>query len=116
MWQRRGDTVQHTLDVDVDHPVPLVNLQKFEQGLRHQSGIVDHHVDAAERPHRGIDQSLDLRVSVSTSASMRSRRRAPSTTVARSAERSRAVASPNPLLAPVMTPTLPSISSLMILP
>jgi hypothetical protein len=34
-------------------------------------------------------------------------RRAPSTTVAPSAERSRAVASPNPLLAPVITTILP---------
>src|SRR5208283_3651136 len=38
---------------------------------------------------------------------MRSTRRAPSTTLAPSAERRRAVASPNPLLAPVITTTFP---------
>ena len=45
---------------DVDHPVPLVNLQKFEQGLRHQSGIVDHHVDAPVRLHCLVYKTLDL--------------------------------------------------------
>src|SRR5438132_4291906 len=43
----------------------------------------------------------------------RSRRRAPSTTVAPCAERSRAVASPSPLLAPVMTTTFPSMLFVM---
>src|SRR5436190_4056350 len=45
---------------------------------------------------------------------MRSTRRAPSTTVAPSAESSRADASPNPLLAPVMATTLPWMLWLMI--
>src|SRR5271156_461250 len=40
---------------------------------------------------------------------MRSPRRAPSTTLAPCAASSRAVASPNPLLAPVITTTFPSI-------
>jgi hypothetical protein len=31
--QRRSDSVQHALDVDVDHPVPLVDLQPFERRL-----------------------------------------------------------------------------------
>lgn len=47
---------------------------------------------------------------------MRSVRRAPSTTVAPAAARVRAVASPKPLLAPVMTTTFPlmfSISQLL---
>src|SRR6266704_2278450 len=39
----------------------------------------------------------------------RSTRRAPSTTLAPCAERSRAVASPSPLLAPVMTTTFPAM-------
>src|SRR5438046_1114508 len=39
----------------------------------------------------------------------RSTRRAPKTTLAPSAERSRALASPSPLLAPVMTTTFPSM-------
>src|SRR5512147_2563303 len=46
---------------------------------------------------------------------MRSWRRAPSTTFAPCAERCRAVASPSPLLAPVMTTTLPAMLSLMTL-
>src|SRR5437667_1017789 len=39
----------------------------------------------------------------------RSTRRAPSTTLARCADRYRAVASPSPLLAPVMTTTFPAM-------
>src|SRR6266568_6837990 len=47
------------------------------------------------------------RVSSSASDLMRSARRAPNTTVAPCADKSRAVASPRPLLAPVMTTTFP---------
>src|SRR6266540_664952 len=48
-------------------------------------------------------------VNSSATAWMRSVRRAPSTTHAPCVERSRAVASPSPLLAPVMTTTFPSM-------
>ena len=58
---------------------PVFDLEAFEWRARHQPGIVDP------------------------------ARRAPNTTVARCAERNRAVASPNPLLASVMTTTLPSM-------
>src|SRR6266699_3497747 len=54
------------------------------------------------------------RVSSSASDLMRSARRAPSTTVAPCADKSRAVASPRPLLAPVMTTTFPSMLLLML--
>src|SRR6516164_5009811 len=49
------------------------------------------------------------RLSSSANTLRRSMRRAPSTTLAPCAERSRAVASPSPLLAPVMTTTFPSM-------
>ncbi len=96
--QRRGDAVEHALDVDVDHPVPFVDLEPFERRVRHQAGVVEHHVDAAVGLHGRVDQVLDLiavgdvggdgqglaaaAVSSSASAWMRSARRAPSTTVA----------------------------------
>src|SRR6266446_1301013 len=53
------------------------------------------------------------RLSSSASDLMRSARRAPSTTVAPCADKSRAVASPRPLLAPVMTTTFPWMLLLM---
>src|SRR5712692_4845447 len=56
-----------------------------------------------------------LPVSSSANDWMRSMRRAPSTTLAPCAESSRAVASPSPLLAPVMTTTFPSMLLLIIL-
>ena len=55
-----------------------------------------------------------LPVSSSANDWMRSTRRAPSTTLAPCAERSRAVASPSPLLAPVMTTTFPSMLLLIV--
>ena len=39
--QRRGDAVEHALDVDVDHPVPFVDLEALERRVRHQPGVVD---------------------------------------------------------------------------
>src|SRR5271170_4494666 len=56
-----------------------------------------------------------LPVNSRASDRMRSSRRAPNTTPAPSAERSRALASPRPLLAPVMTTTIPRMLLLMIL-
>src|SRR5215813_14466383 len=55
------------------------------------------------------------RLSSSANAPRRSSRRAPSTRLAPCAERNRAVASPSPLLAPVMTTTFPSMLLLMVL-
>ena len=50
MVQRRGDTVQDALDVHVDHPVPFIDLESFEQRMRHEPGVVDHDVDTAIGP------------------------------------------------------------------
>src|SRR5437867_2952031 len=55
-----------------------------------------------------------LPVNSSTNDLRRSARRAPSTTLAPCADRSRAAASPSPLLAPVMTTTFPSMLLLIV--
>jgi hypothetical protein len=47
--QRRGDAVQYALDVDVDCPVPFLDLEAVEWRLRHQPDIVDHDVDTPVR-------------------------------------------------------------------
>jgi hypothetical protein len=60
VWQGRGDAVEHTLDVHVDHPVPLVDLEAFKWRLRHQPGVVHHDVDTPVRLNGGIDESLHL--------------------------------------------------------
>src|SRR5215469_9489111 len=128
--QRRGDAVQNALDIDVDHQVPFVDFETFKQGLRHQPGVVDHHVDPPVGLHGGVYQSLDLVVlndirrygeclaatAAQPNALRRSMRRAPSTTLAPCAERSRAVASPSPLLAPVMTTIFPSMLFIILTP
>ena len=58
--QRGGDAVEHPLDVDVYHAVPVVDLQPFERRERHQAGVVDDHVDAPVRLHGAVDEALDL--------------------------------------------------------
>jgi hypothetical protein len=60
--QRRGNAVQHPLDVHVYHPVPFVDLEALERRLRHQPGVVDHDVDAPVCLHGRVDQSFDLLV------------------------------------------------------
>ena len=37
-----------TADIDVDHPVPLVDLERRQRGERHHAGVVDEDVDGAE--------------------------------------------------------------------
>src|SRR2546423_918710 len=58
--QRRGDAVQHALDVYVDRPVPFIDPEALEWRLRHQPGVVDHDVDTPVCLHGGVDQSLNL--------------------------------------------------------
>ncbi len=55
-----GDAIEHALDVDVDHPVPLLDLQRGHQRQRHDAGIVDEDVDAAELGNSGIDEGLHV--------------------------------------------------------
>jgi hypothetical protein len=58
--QHRGDPVEDGLDVDVDDLLPPVDLEGLERGQRHQPGVVDDDVDAAERADRGVDEGLHL--------------------------------------------------------
>lgn len=43
--QRRGDPVEHAVDVDVDHPIPLFPLERGKRRQPHHASIVDKHVD-----------------------------------------------------------------------
>jgi hypothetical protein len=45
---------------NVDHPLPFVDLQALEECLRHQAGIVDHHVDPSEGFHGSVYEMLHL--------------------------------------------------------
>ena len=95
--ERRRDAVQHALDVYIYHPVPLVHLEPLERRQRHEPGVVEHHIHppvASRPPHPPAACTCSYRVtSVSTAsafpprparslarASIRSARRAPSTT------------------------------------
>ena len=54
------DAVQHAADVDVDHPVPLVDLERRRAATAASAGIVDDDVDAAELGLGVADESLDI--------------------------------------------------------
>lgn len=52
--QHGSDTVQHAVNVDVDHPGPLVPLQRSERRQRHHAGVVDEDVHAPEPRFRRV--------------------------------------------------------------
>jgi hypothetical protein len=58
--QRGGDAVEHAFQVHVDHPVPVVDLAAFERRVRHQTGIVDDHVQVPVHRNRAVDERLHL--------------------------------------------------------
>ena len=58
--QRRGDTVKHAFDVDINRPIPIVDRQAFEWRARHNTGVIDHDIDTPKFLRGCIDQSLHL--------------------------------------------------------
>ena len=58
--QRGGDPVQDTPQVDLDHQVPLVDLQFVQVRYETDTGVVDHDVEAPEFVDGGGDQVDDL--------------------------------------------------------
>jgi hypothetical protein len=124
MRQRRGDPVQRAFEVHVDRPVPLVDPEALEQRLRHQPGVVDHHVTAQGAPvalgarrqdriqalARELTAGGGKAIAVTTDVTDRTQVQRLVDAAVEAFGRiasSRAAASPNPLLAPVMTMTLP---------
>ena len=45
--QHGGDAIENTLDVDIDHFVPIVGLKRREGRTGHDPGIEEDHVDPA---------------------------------------------------------------------
>jgi len=129
--QNRGNAVKHALDVDVDHLIPLVDLEFIERRRqRHQAGVVDQHIDAAIGLLRRLGQRIELSTvsdvgnpvdgitallhdRVAQRRKRSSSRRAPSTNLAPLLAKRWAVALPRPLLAPVMITTFPLISDMV---
>jgi hypothetical protein len=128
VWQGGGDAIQHALEIDVDHPVPVLDLAAVQRRVRHQAGVVENRIDAAMHRDRPVNQQLDLLTlgDIGLHDSFRRKTKLGGqgvqtvepagaiTSFAPSAARRRAVASPNPLLAPVMTTTLPVMFSDML--
>ena len=58
--QDGADAVEHALDVDVDHPVPFVELERGHGRKRHDAGIVDHDVDPPPLGVGGLGEGMNL--------------------------------------------------------
>jgi hypothetical protein len=58
--ERGGDAVEHALDVDVDHAVPLIDERLVDRREGHQPGVVHEHVHAPELRGRGLNERIDL--------------------------------------------------------
>ena len=54
------NAVEHALDVEVDHAIPLVDLEKRKRRDRHDAGIVHQDVDLAIGVDGLVDQGLDF--------------------------------------------------------
>jgi hypothetical protein len=117
--QRGRDAMQHTPDIDVDHSIPLIHLQLVQQRKRHESGIADKDIKATESLLRSADECREIRTlgdinrhrfglaTIATDLGGESFESVEAARIPRSA-RCFAVASPIPLLAPVIAITLPS--------
>src|SRR5258708_1438846 len=121
MGQSGRNSVEHTLDIEVDHAVPLVDLQKRKRRDWHNTGIVDQDIDLSVCVDGLLHQSLDLRPICYVdrhgkrlcAIGLNILNNCIETPLTPSFARWRAVLSPSPLLAPVMTTTFPSIFLLM---
>jgi hypothetical protein len=60
MRQGRRDSVQNPFNVNVNRPVPVLDLEPFERRMRHQAGVVEHDIDSSEPVHSRVDESLHL--------------------------------------------------------
>nr|AFY23024.1 short-chain dehydrogenase/reductase SDR [uncultured bacterium] len=125
--QRGGEAVQEAEDVDADHGCPVGHVQLVQAAEPGDARVVDEHVQLAElldRPpdecldvgaHRDVGPHGDRRPPASAidpaRASMRSRRRAASTTEAPRRASMPAISRPMPLLAPVTMTVLPVTGS-----
>lgn len=56
--ERRLGDVEETLDVEVDHPLPFLDVGIEGRAEQHQAGVVDDGVEAAELGDRALDQGL----------------------------------------------------------
>src|ERR1051326_2686766 len=60
IWQRRGNAIEHSLEIDVNGSVPVINLEALQGRVRHESGVVEHHVNASIGLDGSIDQAFHL--------------------------------------------------------
>ncbi len=44
----RRNSIQNAFDVDVDHPIPLVDLEVVEGRQRHQARVADQYIEPTE--------------------------------------------------------------------
>src|SRR5208283_24248 len=60
VWQHSGDAIEHTLDVHIDHALPILHLAALKRRVRHKTGVVEDHVDASVGLYRAVYETLNL--------------------------------------------------------
>ena len=58
MRERRLGDVEEAFDVEVDHPLPLLDRRLERRAEQHHAGVVDDGVEAAELGDGALDQGL----------------------------------------------------------
>jgi hypothetical protein len=59
--QHRRDAVQYAFDVDIDHAIPLVDLEQIQGRQRHETRVVHQYVNSTVALERGVRQPSYLR-------------------------------------------------------
>ncbi len=59
--QYSGNAMQHTAYVDIDHPIPFIDLQSRERGQRHDARVVDDDIEAPKSRNGMVSEGLYLR-------------------------------------------------------
>ena len=58
--QCSSDTIEHTLDVHIDHPFPFLDFIGGKRRQRHQPRIVDKHIESPETLDGCFRKRFDL--------------------------------------------------------
>jgi hypothetical protein len=114
---RRGRCCAAPVEIELDHPLPLLDRGVDDRPEQHHAGVVDHHVEQTELLPGALDGGLrpltigDVCFDRQTADFGRERvqptlARRDNATVAPSAASARAVVSAIPLLAPVTSATV----------
>lgn len=60
VWPRRPSTFVRSLNVNLHHQIPVLILHVLEADVSENAGVVDEHIDPAERLDGGLDNPVAI--------------------------------------------------------